>query len=156
MVKIIPFSLQYAPDFKSINEEWINAFFTLEEADRRVLENPQKEIISKGGHILMAVQNNEAVGTCALIPSHYPGFDYELVKMGVKPKAQGQGVGVQLGKAILDLAIQLGASRVFLESNRKLGSALNLYKKLGFTEIDLLDSPYTRCDIQMEWIYDPK
>jgi len=70
--------------------------------------------------------------------------------MGVSPKAQGNGIGKLLGQHIIEKAKQLGAKKIFLESNRKLAPALSLYKKLGFTEMTKVASPYSRSDIQME------
>ncbi len=70
--------------------------------------------------------------------------------MGVSPKAQGKGIGKLLAQHIIDQAKQLGAKKIFLESNRKLSPAISLYKKLGFKEIPNISSPYARSDIQME------
>ena len=53
----------------------------------------------------------------------------------------------------MDRARELGASRVFLESNTILEPAINLYRKLGFTPVQDEASPYDRCNIQMEiWL----
>ncbi|RYY25293.1 MAG: MarR family transcriptional regulator, partial [Chitinophagaceae bacterium] len=45
---------------------------------------------------------------------------------------------------------ELGARKVYLESNTKLEPAINLYYKLGFKKIAGAPSPYERCNIQME------
>jgi len=37
----------------------------MEEADHRSLDNPQEYILDKGGHIFVAILNNEVVGVCA-------------------------------------------------------------------------------------------
>ena len=50
----------------------------------------------------------------------------------------------------------LGATRLYLESNTKLGSALSLYYKLGFRKtVAGTPSPYERCNIQMELLLTP-
>ncbi len=118
--------------------------------DRLSLNNPKEYILDKGGYIAVALLNDEAVGVCALMKSNLPGFDFELAKMGVSPKAQGKGIGKLLGHHIIDQAKSLGASKLYLESNRVLGPALNLYSKLGFKEMVGHSSPYERSDIQME------
>ncbi|MBR9855392.1 MAG: GNAT family N-acetyltransferase, partial [Algicola sp.] len=110
----------------------------------------QEYIMDKGGYIAVALLDATPVGVCALIPSKYEGFDFELCKMGVSPKAQGRGIGKLLGQHIIDKATSLGAKKLFLESNRKLAPALSLYGKLGFVEITGIASPYVRSDIQME------
>ncbi|MDC6365119.1 MULTISPECIES: GNAT family N-acetyltransferase [Flavobacteriaceae] len=153
-LKIVPFSSEYGEAFKSLNEEWIVKYFKMEEMDRVSLNNPKEYILDKGGYIAVALFNGEAIGVCALIPSNRDEFDFELAKMGVSPKAQGKGIGKLLGEHIIDKAREMGATRIFLESNRVLKPALGLYRKLGFVEIVGATSPYERSDIQMELVID--
>lgn len=147
---IIPYSETYKDAFRSLNEEWITKYFQMEEMDRVALHHPKEYILDKGGYIAVALINREPVGVCALIPCQYDGYDFELSKMGVSPKAQGKGIGKLLGQHIIDKAKELGAKKIFLESNRKLTPTLSLYKKLGFKEMTKISSPYARSDIQME------
>ena len=148
MVRIIPFEPRYANDFRRLNEAWIQKFFEIEEMDRTMLNDPQLSIMDKGGRILMAELDGIVVGNCALLKKDIE--TYELAKMAVTPKAQGQKVGLMLGEAILDLATDLGAKKVYLETNRVLGPAIALYKKLGFQVVEGYCSPYDRCDLNME------
>ncbi|MDF0706153.1 MAG: GNAT family N-acetyltransferase [Bacteroidota bacterium] len=147
---IVPYSEIYKEDFRKLNEEWIIKYFELEDMDRKVLQHPKEYILDKGGYIAVALLDQEPVGVCALIPCKYEGYDFELSKMGVSPKVQGKGIGKLLGMHIIEKARQMGAKKLFLESNRILGPALSLYKRLGFKEITKIPSPYTRSDIQME------
>ena len=147
---IVPYSETFKDAFRTLNEEWINKYFEMEEMDRNMLHHPKETILDQGGYIAIALLNENPVGVCALIPCKYDGFDFELSKMGVSPKAQGKGIGKLLGQHIIEQAKQLGAKKIFLESNRKLAPALSLYKKLGFKEITRIASPYARSDIQME------
>ncbi len=150
IIKIVAFSEEYQPAFKALNEEWIIKYFKMEEMDRISLNQPKAYILDKGGYIAVALLNEEAVGVCALIPSAHDGFDFELAKMGVSPKAQGKGIGKLLGIHIIEKARSLGGNNLYLESNRVLKPAIQLYQKLGFTEIVGASSPYERSDIQME------
>jgi len=150
--KIVPYSDTYREAFRILNEEWINTYFKMEEADRISLHHPKENILDKGGYIAVALLENEPVGVCALIPSKHDGYDFELAKMGVSPKAQGKGIGKLLGMHMVDKAKSLGARKLYLESNRILQPALNLYSKLGFIEIAGVSSPYERSDIQMELV----
>jgi len=70
--------------------------------------------------------------------------------MAVTAKARGKGIGWLLGQKAINKARELGAKRVFLESNTILEPAINLYRKLGFRKIVGHPSPYERCNIQME------
>ncbi|MCI5081626.1 MAG: helix-turn-helix domain-containing GNAT family N-acetyltransferase [Saprospiraceae bacterium] len=145
--------IEYKPDlqasFKQLNLDWIQKYFTVEPEDLKSLDNPEAKILQPGGSILFAQYEGETIGTCALIPMEDPEYDFELAKMAVSPKAQGKGIGYLLGKAILAKAKELGAQQVYLESNTKLGPAINLYHKLGFQKVPGRDTPYERCNIQM-------
>ena len=148
-IRIAPFEMKHASDFKNLNEAWISQYFTMERMDYLALDHPKEYILDKGGYIAVALKGETVVGVCALIKMDDSEYDFELAKMGVSPSEQGQGIGLLLGQHILAKATQLGASSVYLESNTKLIPALKLYRKLGFTEIKGFVSPYERCDIQM-------
>jgi DNA-binding MarR family transcriptional regulator/predicted GNAT family N-acyltransferase len=148
-VHVLDYAPQYQADFKQLNTEWIERYFQLEEADHKALDHPKEYILERGGHILLAEYQGRIVGTCALLK--LDADTYELGKMAVSPVAQGLGIGLRLGEAILAKARDLGARRVYLESNTKLGPALSLYHKLGFRKtVSGPPSPYQRCNIQME------
>ncbi len=151
-VRIVTYEPQYQSVFKSLNEQWISAYFEMEEADYKALDNPEEYILNKGGKIFVALYNYEPVGVCALIKMNDPNYDFELAKMAVSPKAQGKRVGWLLGQAVVNTAKELGASKIYLESNTVLKPAINLYYKLGFQKISGYPTPYKRCNIQMELI----
>lgn len=147
-IQLIPFTDKHEKDFKRLNCEWIEKFFKLEESDRKALDHPRKNILDKGGYILMASYDSTIVGTCALI--HAGKGRYELAKMAVSELAQGKNIGYLMGQSILETAKEMGADSVFLESNTALKPALNLYQKLGFNRVKSGPSPYERCNITME------
>lgn len=147
-VQIVDYKDQYHSAFKSLNVEWISRYFEMEEADYKALDNPKEYILDKGGKILVALYDNEPVGVCALIKMN--DTDFEMAKMAVSPKAQGKNIGFLLGEAIVKTAKELGASKLYLESNTILKPAINLYYKLGFQKVAGLPTPYKRCNIQME------
>ena len=70
--------------------------------------------------------------------------------MAVVEEARGRSIGWLLGKKVIDEAKALGAKSVYIESNTKLKPAINLYHKLGFKKIKGPESPYARCNIQLE------
>jgi len=149
-VKIVDYKPKYKRAFKELNEEWIATWFELEEADSKVLDDPENQILKKGGHILVALYKQEPVGVCALKKMDDPAYDYEMVKMAVRPDMKGKGIGFLLGKAVLEKAASLGAGSVYLESNTILKPAISLYQKLGFKKTAGHATPYKRCNIQME------
>jgi GNAT superfamily N-acetyltransferase len=147
-VRIIPYTEAYRQAFRDLNHEWITRHFTLEEADNKMLDDPEGYILDKGGFIFIALLQDEPVGTAALLKNADGSF--ELAKMAVTDKAQGLKIGFQLGQVALEKARELQAPKVELLSNRKLTPALNLYHKLGFTEVPVPANDYLRCDIKME------
>lgn len=135
-------------DYERLNREWIEQHWPLEEADRVVLEDPDGRVLEPGGVILMARRDGLAIGTCTLLKR--PGGTFELAKMAVTASEKGKGIGELLAQAAIDRARELGAQRVYLESNTRLQPAIHLYRKLGFQDFTGDPSPYQRCDIQME------
>lgn len=148
-IQIVPYQPAYQQAFRDINVAWIEQYFTMEAADYATLDHPQTYILDKGGFIFVALFEGEPVGVVAMLKM--PDATYELAKMGVSPLAQGMGVGYLLGQKVIEKAREIGASRLYLESNTVLQPAIHLYYKLGFTRlVNRLPSPYARSNIQME------
>lgn len=151
-VKIVPYEPKYYEVFKQLNEDWITTHFEMEEADHKALDNPEEYILKNGGYIFIALYKNEPVGACALLKMDNDNSDFELAKMAVDVHVRGQNIGYLLGEAAINKAKDLGASKIYLESNTLLNPAIKLYSKLGFKKIAGHDTPYKRCNIQMELI----
>ncbi len=147
-IKVVDYAPKYREAFKSLNVEWISKYWELEEPDFKALDDPEGYILNQSGVILIALDKGEPIGCCALIKQTDDTF--ELAKMAVSPKAQGKGVGLLLGKSIVERAKLMGLKRLYLESNSVLKPAVSLYEKIGFKHIKGASSPYARCDVQME------
>ncbi len=150
-VTILDYDPHFKEDFKTINTEWIEQHFTLEEADRRILSNPETEIIEPGGHIFFARYKQEIVGTCALI--RCSDGSYELAKMGVLEKARGLQIGKKLLAASIRKAKEDGVPYMTLETSSKLSTAIALYRKMGFVAIPFdpdHPSEFARADVRMK------
>lgn len=151
-LRIHEFSEATAPFFRSINTQWIEAMYNMEQADHDVLDHPQEKIIDKGGDILFVeAKGLGIVGACAL---NKTGEDqYELTKMGVLEAARGRNAGSYLLQAVIARAKQKGAKRLYLLSNKKSAAAVHLYEKLGFVhDEDIMQEfgkRYARCDVAM-------
>lgn len=149
-IKIRRFEPGDEASFQRLSEEWIVRHFALEDADREVLGDPAKHILDPGGQILFAVADGEVVGCCAMIREE-PDV-YLLAKMGVTESRQGQGIGRRLLDAAIAEARRMGASRLALESNSKLASAIHLYESVGFRHAPpghAKPSPYARTNVSM-------
>ena len=148
-ISIQDFQREYATAFERLNKVWIEQYFWMEPMDFQILQNPEEEIINKGGKIFFALLNDLVVGTVALRLAGEHSF--ELTKMAVDGDFQGQQIGRRLLERAVHEAKTLKATELFLYSNTKLETAINLYKRFGFVEVPL-DGPYKRSDIKMQLI----
>lgn len=140
-----------ASAFRRLNEEWITRYFVLEQKDIETLSDPGNTILRKGGLILMAYSDGEAVGCVALIP--IGNGTVELAKMAVAPECRGRGIGRRLIESAIEHARRMGAKSVFLGSSTKLPAAVHLYEAAGFRHVppdSLGPMPYARADVFME------
>ncbi len=146
-IRLVPFEDRHAAEYRALNLAWIEQHWTPEAEDYAVLDHPRTAVIDRGGYIVMAEQGQQVIGTCSLLRKD--DGTWELAKMAVAEAARGRGVGVLLGRAIMDEARRRGAREIYLESNTVLEPAINLYEKLGFTRVPCQPSVYARCNIQM-------
>ena len=147
-IEIINFSQDQKEAIQTLNYEWLEKYFRVEKNDVISLSNPKEEIIDKGGFIFYAKLNDEIVGTASILKKDETTF--ELGKMAVSGKAQGHKIGTLLLEHCLEFAKQKDIRTLILYSNTKLESALHLYRKYGFSEIELEQGLYERADIKME------
>ena len=151
-INIIPYTRKYKSDFAKLNYEWLEKYFKTEKAepeDKRLLNNPEREIIKKDGEIFFAILNDVVVGTCAVLKIN--DSIYELSKMAVTEKAQGKQIGKKLALTAIGYAVEKGALKLILYTNNKLNAALNLYRRLGFIEVKgEMNDRYKRKLISME------
>lgn len=148
VVEIIVFSVELSEPIKTLNYEWLEKYFRIEEGDVASLSDPQKHIIDKGGNIYYAKLNGEIVGTASLLKKSETV--YELGKLAVSDKAQGHGIGTILIEHCLNIAKQKQIKTLILYSNTILQSAIHLFRKYGFEEVDLESGVYERANIKME------
>ena len=153
-ITIGTFRDEFATDFDRLNRAWLVAGGFLEPADVAYLDAPRKTIIEIGGEIFFAVRDGTVVGTAAAIP-HGP-HTFELAKVCVDPSAQGRGLGRELTTAAIDFARRRSATRIVLTSNRRLTTAVALYRSLGFIEMPCPPGfGYVTADVYMELALSP-
>lgn len=150
-MEIVEFAPDHAEAFRRLNLAWISKYFAVEPKDEEVLSDPQGKIIDRGGRVFMALQDGEAVGCVALMRMDDGG--YEVAKMTVSETLRGSGLGRALMQRCIDAGAQLGARRLYLETNSGLAPALGLYRAMGFVDLPPADTPYVRADVFMERVY---
>lgn len=150
-MQIVDFEPAHAEAFRTLNEAWISKYFALEAKDREVLGDPQGKIIAKGGRVYIALHDGEPVGCVALMKMDDGG--YEVAKMTVSESVRGSGLGRLLMQRCIDAGAELGATRLYLETNSTLAPALGLYRAMGFRDLAPADTPYARADVFMQRVY---
>ena len=147
-IEIIEYSDSYHEDFKRMNLEWLDEYNLTESHDLMVLNDPKGTILDHGGFIWLAKAGDEIVGSAALMNEGDSIF--ELAKMSVTKNWQGNGISKMLIETCLKKAKEIGVKKLTLFSNHQLQTALNLYKKYGFRNVEVKDSPFATADVKME------
>ncbi|MDX2361265.1 MAG: GNAT family N-acetyltransferase [Crocinitomicaceae bacterium] len=91
-------------------------------------------------------------GGCGIYPTNgLPDGCVELVKLYLHSSARGTGLGRQLMEKSIEYAASIGYTSVYLETFPELGSAVDLYRKLGFEDLDsaLGNSGHFACNMWM-------
>ena len=140
------YKTKFDKDFFFFNKAWIEESWILEESDKKDLLNPKK-LIDNGGQVFFDVENQNAMGTVAMIKSS--DYKFELAKMTVKEKHRGKGIANMLMDHCLNFAKYKNVKEIFLISNDSLTIARNLYDKYGFKEVDLDSRKYDRGNVKM-------
>ena len=100
--------------------------FYLEKKDKRrylILEDDDKEVL--GGVGLAEFENIEGAA--------------ELQKIYLKDEAKGRGLGSLLMGSLEAAARELGYKKLYLETHSNLAIAIEMYRKLGFIQIQKPD-----------------
>ncbi|RYG20987.1 GNAT family N-acetyltransferase [bacterium] len=116
------------------------------EAELASLPKPYEE---PEGALVLAYWDDRLAGCAGIKPL---GEDVcELKRLFVRPEFRGQGIGRSLGHRMVDEAKQRGYLRMRLDTLARLGSAVALYRALGFVEIPAYyDNPLEERVIYME------
>lgn len=147
-IEIITYNPAFKNNFISLNKAWLEEYFVVEPHDNEVFNNIETIILQPGGEIFFCLVNEEVAGTVAM--QKVDESTFELAKLAVDKKFQGQKLSNRLMDACIAFAKAKKATKIMLLSNRRLETALNLYLKHGFIEVPMKENDYTRANIQME------
>lgn len=149
LVEVHGFRTEWRHHFDRLNRAWLDRYFKVEPIDEMLLENPEREVLARGGAIFFATLDGRVVGTGALL-TESPGV-FELGKMAVEEGLRGRGIGRRIVEAAIAHYRAAGGTRLFLESHSSLEPALALYQAMGFERQAQLkpDSHYQRSDVYM-------
>ena len=153
-VKVIDYESRLGADFALLNYQWINEYFSVEEEDRKALDAPKDYAILSGGNIFFVMEDDDPVGTVAMVPvmagSSQTESVFELAKMAVRPDKRGKGYGSLLVNRCISFAREKNAKEIMLVTNDALKPALALYQRAGFKKVfEYSDSRYERGNLEM-------
>ncbi|MCQ4636444.1 GNAT family N-acetyltransferase [Anaerovorax odorimutans] len=149
-MKIIKYDSKYKDKFIEYNKDWIiDNFGTLEKEDEETFENIEKEL-ENGAMVYFSIENDEVLATCMSKPMQYD--TWEICKLASNKHRDHKGSGSAVFEASMNWAIEHGAKKLLLFSNRRLKPAIHIYEKFGFKELNIDDYGYTRGDIAFEKI----
>ena len=103
------------------------------------------------GRLLLVKVDGEIAGTISLRKIREDAG--EIKRMYVKPKFRGEKLGNLMVEKVISISEENGFSKLFLDTAIFMSSAVSLYKKFGFKEID----SYPECIVSKElwdnWIF---
>lgn len=147
-IQIIQWQDKYADDFRRLSLEWLEKYLRVEPADIEILEHPRETVVDQGGMIFFASDEDEPVGTVAMIRMDESTF--ELAKLGVTEKYKGNHISDRLMDAAIAYGRQNQGKKIVLYSSSRLIPALELYKKYGFKDVPVTEAEYEEADVKME------
>ena len=147
-VEIIDYNDKYQADFKRMNLEYLDRYNLTESHDLQILDDPKGTVLKNNGHLWLAKAGEEIVGTVGIMPEGHDIF--ELIKMCVAESWRGKGISKLLIETCLGKVKELGGKKLILFSNHQLKTALKLYEKYGFRNVEVTDSPFVTADVKME------
>lgn len=149
-MQIVEYQSKYRDDFIRLNKAWIEKYFTMEQDDYDILYHFEY-LLKKGAMIFFAVEDETVLSTAMAAP--ISEGEWEICKLATDERQQRHGAGSAVFRACMDYALERGAKRLVIISNRLLKPALHIYEKFGFREIPVdCTHNYQRADIQFEYI----
>jgi ribosomal protein S18 acetylase RimI-like enzyme len=147
-IEIIDYEDKYHPDFRKMNLEYLDKYHLTESHDFLILDDPRGTVLENNGFLWLAKAGDEIVGTVGILNEGHSTF--ELIKMCVAESWRGKGISKLLMETCLQKVKELGGNKIFLFSNHQLQTALKLYTKYGFKNVEVKDSPFETADVKME------
>ena len=149
-MNVVEYNPRYKESFIQFNTDWIvDNFGCLEKEDYETFTKIDEEL-ENGAMIFFALEKDIPLATCMVKPMREE--TWEICKLGSNKYREHKGCGSAVFEAAVQWAIDHGAKRLFILSNRNLKPALHIYEKYGFKEIKLDDYEYVRGDIAFERI----
>ncbi len=112
---------------------WLNIDLSFQHFDEELMHLKEMYAFPDGA-ILLSKQENIFTGCVAV---RKQALDIaELKRMYIKPNNRKAGIGAALLKKAIEMAKEIGYEKIRLDTLDNMHSAINLYKKAGFYQIE--------------------
>jgi len=129
----LPDEIDQARELFREYEAWLNLDLCFQNFEKELAELPGG-YAPPAGRLLLAFQNDELVGCVALRKLN--DDTCEMKRLFLRPQFHGRGLGRELAERIIEEARVIGYQRMRLDTlSEQMGSAIGLYRALGFSEI---------------------
>ncbi len=120
---------------------WLGVNLCFQNFEKELAELPG-EYVPPDGRLLLAVDNERAVGCVAL--RKIAADTGEMKRLYVRPEFRGKGLGRTLTEAIIEAAHSIRYLRLRLDTlPGRMDPAIAMYRSLGFRNIEkYYDNPY--------------
>lgn len=114
-------------------EAWLNLDLCFQNFEKELAELPGA-YAPPTGRLLLAFEQNELAGCVAL--RRLNEDDCEMKRLFLRPQFHGRGLGRELAERIIEEGRAIGYQKMRLDTlSEQMGSAIGLYRALGFREI---------------------
>ena len=128
-----PVEIDQARELFREYEAWLNLDLCFQNFEKELAELPGA-YAPPGGRLLLALDDNELAGCVAL--RRLNDNVCEMKRLFLRPQFQGRGLGRELAERIIEEGRAIGYQKMRLDTlSEQMGSAIRLYRALGFQEI---------------------
>jgi len=128
-----PVEIDQARELFREYEAWLNLDLCFQNFEKELAELPGA-YAPPGGRLLLALDDNELAGCVAL--RRLNDNVCEMKRLFLRPQFQGRGLGRELAERIIEEGRAIGYQKMRLDTlSEQMGSAIRVYRALGFQEI---------------------